>query len=178
MTLYLGIVSCVLLALVAGLLLTVGLWLYEFRQNYKKAPLLGEELTRQLIGAREALVNLQRTAKEAGPELAKAVASAQNMTQDLNFLLARAEKVASALDDATAPTPKAVKVPVVEGGRVMSENVVAAASASRDPLEELLAGLGGEPAAAPPAPAPQPELNLTPPPAPAAEVKLRRTLAG
>ncbi len=180
MTLYLGIVSCVLLAFVAGLLMTVGLWLYEFRQNYKKAPLLGEELTRQLIGAREALVNLQKTAKESGPELAKAVAAAQNMTQDLNFLIARAEKVASKLDETTAAKPREAKVPAAESGKVVSENVVAAASTARDPLEELLAGLGSEPPPAPQPPPPQPELNLSPPDMapPAAEVKLRRTLAG
>jgi hypothetical protein len=176
MNLYLGIVSCVLLALVAGLLMTVGLWLYEFRQNYKKAPLLGEELTRQLMSAREALVNLQRVAKESGPELAKAVSAAQNMTQDLTFLIARAEKVASKLDDTTAAKPKEAKVPSAESGKVVSENVVAAASTARDPLEELLAGLGTEPSTEPAPPPPQPELNLTPPPA--AEVKLRRTLAG
>lgn len=181
MNLYLGIVSCVLLALVAGLLLTVGLWLYEFRQNYKKAPLLGEELTRQLMAAREALLGLQKAAREAGPELAKAVSAAQTMTQDLNFLVARAEKVASTLDATTSPTPKPAKLPpAAEAGKVVSENVVAAASTARDPLEELLAGLGTEPAPVPPPPSPQPELNLNPPEMapPAAEVKLRRTLAG
>lgn len=180
MNLYLGIVSCVLLALVAGLLMTVGLWLYEFRQNYKKAPLLGEELTRQLMAARDALLGLQKTAKETGPELAKAVSAAQTIMQDLTFLVARAEKVADKLDAATSQgKPRPGKVPAAEGGKVVSENVVAAASASRDPLEELLAGLGNEPAPVPQQ-APQPELNLSPPEMapPAAEVKLRRTLAG
>lgn len=140
MTLYLGILTVTLLALLAGLLLTVGWWLYEFRQNYKQMPMLGEELTRQLMQAREALTNLQRSARDVGPELAKAVGDAQNVMQDLRFLTQKADEVASQMD-----AQRVVMKAQADGGQVMAENVVAAASAARDPLEELLAGLGDAP---------------------------------
>ncbi|MCP5405126.1 MAG: hypothetical protein H6922_02755 [Pseudomonadaceae bacterium] len=143
MTLYVGIVSVVLLALVAGLLLTVGWWLYEFRQSYKKIPLLGEELTRQLMQAREALQQLQRSAREHGPELAKNVDAAQKMMQDLQFLTQRADEAASQLERVGA-VAKQVAYRADSGRVVVTENVVAAASVGRDPLEELLDGLGGE----------------------------------
>lgn len=138
MTLYLGILTITLLTLLAGLLLTVGWWLYEFRQSYKQMPLLGEELTRQLMAAREALTNLQRTAKESGPELAKAIVEARKVLQDLQFLTQKADEAASKLD-----AQRVVAKAVPDGAKVVSaENVVAAASAAHDPLEELLAGLG------------------------------------
>ncbi|MFZ2587069.1 MAG: DUF6468 domain-containing protein [Alphaproteobacteria bacterium] len=139
MTLYLGLLTVTLLALLAGLLLTVGWWLYEFRISYKQMPLLGEELTRQLMNAREALTNLQHTAKESGPELAKAVGEARKVMQDLQFLTQKAEQVAEAMD---AQRERVIVQPQADGGRVTAENVVAAASTTRDPLEELLAGLG------------------------------------
>lgn len=142
MTLYIGVLSVVLLALVAGLLLTVGWWLYEFRQSYKKIPLLGEELTRQLIAAREALQAMQRSAKESGPELSRNVAEAQKLAQDLQFLTQRADAAASQLERVGAVS-KAVVAKADNGRVVMTENIVAAASVGRDPLEELLDTLGG-----------------------------------
>lgn len=141
MTLYLGILTITLLALLAGLLLTVGWWLYEFRQSYKQMPLLGEELTRQLMAAREALTNLQRTAKESGPELAKAIVEARKVLQDLQYLTQKADESAGKLDAQRVVAAVADGAKVVPAS-VVSENVVAAASAAHDPLEELLAGLG------------------------------------
>lgn len=142
MTLYVGVLSVVLLALVAGLLLTVGWWLYEFRQSYKKIPLLGEELTRQLIQAREALQALQRSAKESGPELSRNVGEAQKLVQDLQFLTQRADEAAGQLEKLGAVS-KATVLKADSGRVVLTENVVAAASVGRDPLEELLDTLGG-----------------------------------
>lgn len=203
--LYVGIVSCVLLALVAGLLITVGWWLYEFKNSYRKMPMLGEELTRQLMGARDALMGLQRSARDTGPELAKHVAEAHKLMQDLRFLLSRGEEIASKLEQmqerkvVVQPEPvvsrTAVNIPAAESGRVVQENVVAMASMApgvqaatpvRDPLEELLAGLGSTPPEVPvrKEPAPLPLLSLpTVKTADVvgvpsqAEVKLRRTLA-
>lgn len=179
MSMFLGVVSCVLLALVAGLLLTVGFWLYEFRNSYRRMPMLGEELTRQLMGARDALSGLQKTALSTGPELAKATGDAQKMVQELRILIAKGEEIAARIDEAR-PAPAQLIPARADSGRVSvaSENVVAAASASRDPLEELLEGLGTVPdAPAGTAQAAADDGEQEGPPS-QAEIQLRRTLAG
>ncbi len=148
---YIGIFSIVLLALVAGLLMVVGMWLYEFRTNSKKMTLLGDDLGRQLMSARDALAMLQKAAKESGPELSKQVTDAHKLTQDLRFLMARAEEVAQAIEQRnTVPAPANPNLvdvtPKPDNARIVAENVVAVASVDavnlKDPLEELLAGLG------------------------------------
>jgi hypothetical protein len=183
MSVFLGIVSCVLLALVAGLLLTVGFWLYEFRNSYRKMPMLGEELTRQLMGARDALAGLQKTAKETGPELARQAGEAQKLLIELKLVIAKGEEVAARID-ASRPAPQAAPLihrTAADNATVtISENVVAAASASRDPLEELLAGLGSEPPQAEAAAKTDHEADADEEHGPPsqAEIQLRRTLAG
>ncbi len=97
--LYLGLVSCVLLALVAGLLLTIGEQLKRMKADFRKAPLLAEDLASQLMQAREAMAQLQKAAKDAGPLLQPVLKESERVRQDLEFLTARAEKLAQRLED-------------------------------------------------------------------------------
>lgn len=134
MGLYMAIVTCVLLALVAGLLMTVGVWLYEFRKNYNKMPALAEQLAKQLMAARDAMDNLKKAARESVPELERKLLDTSRTMQDLRFLTSRAEEVLNKLEQGT---------PVVAS---VTETVSVATSHADDAtivVEQTLKPLGG-----------------------------------
>ena len=169
--LYLGLVSCLLLALVAGLLLTIGEQLKRMKADFRKAPLLAEDLASQLMQAREAMAQLQKAAKDAGPSLQPVLKEAERVRQDLEFLSARADKLAQRLerqvsgegDDVAVvalPAPAEAKVgPLLGGGiargaasyraaaadmtQVEVQNVKAAATTADERQPDLLEGLLG-----------------------------------
>lgn len=151
-SLLLGLVSCLLLALVAGLLLAVGQQVQAVRKEMRAAPLLAEELARQLLAARTALEQLKRAAAEAAPGIEKNMNEANRVRQDLQFLAARGEQLAARLEGQVAVLPAAageVPLPGRESGRVATTVAHANSNAatqpgpvvSADPLETLLAGL-------------------------------------
>lgn len=167
--LYLGLVSCVLLALVAGLLLTIGEQMRRMKADFRKAPLLAEDLARQLMQAREAMAQLQKAAREAGPALQPVLKEAGRLRQDLEFLNTRAEKLAQRLEqESRGGAPEAVvtlppaaprvgpllaaySAAAEETTQVEVQNVQAAATTAdeRQPdlLEELLHTLHAAPVA-------------------------------
>lgn len=117
---YLGLVSCVLLALVAGLLLAFGQQVRQVKADLKKAPLLAEDLARQMMQAREALVQLQKAVKDTAPDVDKVIREAEKARQDLQFLNARAETLARQLEDRTQTVTPATQVRAALAGEDVS----------------------------------------------------------
>lgn len=171
MAVYLSLVSCVLLAGVAGLLVMVGFQVRQMRMALKDAPTLGDAMGQQLNMAKEALNNLQNGARELTPTLEKGVREAQMAVQDLTYLTKRAEEILALLEkniEAGASLKNTLQQPSIplQGAVVVTETntvkvtapvampvsapvAVANEAASRepgetvesDPLEALLAGL-------------------------------------
>lgn len=143
MSLALATISCVLLALVAGLLLLLGQLLRGMRKELREAPLLAEKLAQQLLAVRSGLEQakheIHQAAGKLGPDWANQVQAAQTTLNDLKFLIARGEQVASKLETSqqngklggtvTVHTEKTVEIPAP------------VVTASADPLESLLADL-------------------------------------
>jgi hypothetical protein len=98
MAVYLSLVSCILLAGVAGLLLMVGFQMRQMRMALKDAPTLGDAMGQQLNMAKEALSSLEKGAREMTPTLEKNVREAQMAVQDLSYLTKRAEEILSLLE--------------------------------------------------------------------------------
>lgn len=189
MALYISILTVLLLALVAGLLLVLHFQLKEWRVAAREAPLLAEKLTEAILSARKGLADIKQELGSSGPELNRLIDAAGQSKVELQFLLQRAESMGDKLESATsrrvvtvdddlpgvrlAPETQAV----VE--RVASANGTAAkplpqgmtgGSRAGDPLEELLAnlqtaGVAGEPVSKSPkrkrsGPVTQAELDL------------------
>jgi uncharacterized protein YneF (UPF0154 family) len=170
MGIYLSLLSVVLLAMVAGLLLALWFQLKAWKAVAKEAPLLTESLTSQLMAARTGLADLKKALVAQGPDLERLISEAGKTRVELQFLLQRAEVVAQKLD---APASAGMVVPSTPVGvapvlsaqgesvaevvgqiqqmveEVSSTNGVATAKPAsqtveqmgQDPLEELLAGL-------------------------------------
>lgn len=150
MAVILGLTSALLLALVAGLLIAVGLELRALKPSLRGAPLLAEQLTAQVLGVKQLLVQLKAGVGEVAPTLGEA----ERLRQDLQYLVARAEQLAARLEGdgtlegtVTTQTPLGRSVKAAVEARVEEiarSNGVAATNPARvaqDPLEELLAGL-------------------------------------
>jgi hypothetical protein len=138
----LATVSCVLLALVAGLLLLLGQLLRGMRKEMREAPLLAEKLAQQLLAVRQGLEQARVTAHKLGPDLTTNLQSAQTMIGDLKFLIARAEQVAGKLEHTGTSRVEATITKVVEQPAHQTMEMIApSGSVQHDPLESLLADL-------------------------------------
>jgi uncharacterized phage infection (PIP) family protein YhgE len=141
----LATVSCVLLALVAGLLLLLGQLLRGMRRELREAPLLAEKLAQQLLAVRQGLEQarqeMNHAAHKLGPDLNQQLQAAQTTVSDLKFLIARGEQTANRMEHANGAkiettitkTVQTLEQPMVQ----QMESTVAT-----DPLENLLAELG------------------------------------
>ncbi|RYG62165.1 MAG: hypothetical protein EON60_00825 [Alphaproteobacteria bacterium] len=167
MALYLNILTAVLLALVAGLLLMVSFQLRTWRSSNAQAPLLAEKLTEAILSARKGLGDLKSELVAQGPEISRLTTEASKMRVELQFLIQRGEQMANrlegdtsrsvsasrAVDDEDEEMPMVRLAPstqaVVE--QVSVANGLAAKPVQQvqnqdgdDPLETLLANLQGE----------------------------------
>lgn len=156
MALYLNILTAVLLALVAGLLLMVSFQLRAWRSANAQAPLLAEKLTEAILSARKGLADLKGELVAQAPELGRLTTEASQLRVELQFLIQRATQMAERMD---APKPEEeIDLPVVRLApaaqavveRVAVANGLAAkpmapatAEGGDDALETLLANLQG-----------------------------------
>lgn len=164
MALYISILTVVLLALVAGLLLVVHIQLKEWRVTAREAPLLAEKLTEAMLSARKGLADMRQELVSSGPELNRLIEAAGQSRVELQYLLQRAEGMADKIDAATrrtrdraeemeeelvgvslAPETQAVVERVASAnGRAakpLAQPVLSSSDRVGDPLEELLANL-------------------------------------
>lgn len=95
MALYLNILTVVLLALVAGLLLTLYFQLKTWRTANREAPLLAEKLAEAMLSARKGLVDLKSELVGQGPELNRLLSDGDKLRVELQFLLQRGAQMAS-----------------------------------------------------------------------------------
>ncbi len=159
MALYISILTVLLLALVAGLLLMLHFQLKEWRVAAREAPLLAEKLTEAILSARKGLADIKHELSGSGPELNRLIDAAGQSKVELQFLLQRAESLGDKLEQATrrravtveddlpsvrlAPETQAVVERVAGANGMAARPLPQAAPAGRegDPLEELLANL-------------------------------------
>ncbi len=160
MAMYISILTVLLLALVAGLLLVLHFQLKEWRVAAREAPLLAEKLTEAIMSARKGLADIKHELTSSGPELNRLIDAAGQSRVELQFLLKRAETVAEKLDSGTsrkgaddddlphvrlAPEVQAVveRVAGANGlaARPLPQQASAGSARDGDPLEELLANL-------------------------------------
>lgn len=146
MTLYLSILSVLLLSVVAGLLIAVWLQLKEWKEAAREAPLLAERMAEQLMSARRGLEELKRALVASAPELSGLLSDGGKLRVELQFLLQRAEQVAGSLDR-ERPVAAENSMPMISAVEsVAGANGLAAqpTHVSHDPLEDLLANLQSE----------------------------------
>lgn len=160
MALYLNILTAVLLALVAGLLLMVSFQLRTWRSTNAQAPLLAEKLTEAILSARKGLADLKAELVAQGPELGRLTTEAAKLRVELQFLIQRGQQVADRMDNGgrmpveegdedlpvvrLAPAAQAVVEQVaVANGLAAKPMAPAPAGTGEDPLETLLANLQG-----------------------------------
>lgn len=160
MALYISILTVVLLALVAGLLLVVHIQLKEWRVTAREAPLLAEKLTEAMLSARKGLADVKQELAASGPELNRLIEAAGQSRVELQYLLQRAEHMGQRLEHVTrrqpqdvddlpsvtlAPETQAVVERVASAnGRAakpLAQPVLSSSDRVGDPLEELLANL-------------------------------------
>lgn len=143
---YLNILTAVLLALVAGLLLALWFQLRDWRKHLQEAPLLAEQLAEQLLSARNGLEELKKSLLAHGPELSRLLSEGGKLRVELELLLQRGEQMARKLDQ-PVEVRRVDVIPTVEAAAVVEEvagangHAIQPARAARDPLEDLLAGL-------------------------------------
>lgn len=163
MALYISILTILLLALVAGLLLTLHIQLKEWRVAAREAPLLAEKLTEAIMSARKGLADIRHELTAAGPDLSRLIEESGKQRVELQFLLQRADKVAQRMESPQRAEPDDEGVggvrlaPEVQAvvERVAGANGMAAKPMPQpqtearggDPLEELLANLQTVPGA-------------------------------
>lgn len=156
MALYLNILTVVLLALVAGLLLTLYFQLKTWRAVNREAPLLAEKLAEAMLSARKGLADLKAELIGQGPELNRLLSDGDKLRVELQFLLQRGAQMASQLDareeslhddmptlrlsPATQAVVERVTVANAQAATLVS-GTVKEVGKDGDPLEELLANL-------------------------------------
>jgi hypothetical protein len=156
MFVFLNILTVLLLALVAGLLLAVGQQVRVWRQVMAQSPLLAEQLAMQLLSARQGLEHLRAGLMQQGPELTRLTSDAGKLRTDLQYLLEKADQAAARMDMKLHPpteSAKSARLPKVQGAVVeqvagANGHAIQPSQPSHDPLEDLLAGLQAVPAAA------------------------------
>lgn len=156
MALYLNILTVILLALVAGLLLLLYFQMRTWRAANREAPLLAEKLTEAMMSSRKGLQDLKNELIARGPELNNLISEGNKLRTELQFLLQRGAQMASQLearedrltDDMPtlklSPAAQAVveRVAVANGqAATLVSGTSKEAGKAGDPLEELLANL-------------------------------------
>lgn len=152
MGLYLNILTVVLLALVAGLLIMISVQLRTWRSANREAPLLAEKLTEVILSARKGLADLKQELVAQGPDLGRLTNEASKLRTELQYLIQRGSQMADQLDSREqelrddlpvvrlAPASQAVVEQVSVANGLAAKPVE---TRGHDPLEELLAGLQG-----------------------------------
>jgi hypothetical protein len=148
MAAYLTLLSVILLAMVAGLLMALWAQLRDWRKANREAPLLAEQLAEQMLAARNGLNGLKQSLTAEAPELNRLLSEGAQLRLDLQFLLQRCEQLAQKLEQMSAQNvvvSKRYEVEQVAGanGQAIGQNLTKAEpqGTKQDPLEELLAGL-------------------------------------
>lgn len=165
MALYLNILSVVLLALVAGLLLALYFQLKVWRSTNREAPLLAEKLAEAMLSARKGLADLKHELVAQGPDLNRLLTEGGKLRVEMQFLLQRGAQLAERLDITEhsradygrqgddvdedmpvmrlSPAAQAVveQVAGANGQAIGTATVATRPTANGDPLEELLANL-------------------------------------
>jgi hypothetical protein len=88
-----------MLAVVGALVLWLHYRLHQLRSSEKKMMLLGDDLSEILQKAKRGLFEFSRLVREEGPRLEKEVFTAGQTVQDLDFMLAKAERLLKRMDD-------------------------------------------------------------------------------
>jgi hypothetical protein len=133
----LALVSCILLALVAGLLLLLAQLLRGMRVQLREAPLLAEKLAQQLLAVRQGLEQTRGAAFKLAPELVRHLQEGQQLLHDLKLLTGRGEQVARRLEEGgSAGGAAPVEARREADGEPIADDPTA------DPLAGLLADLG------------------------------------
>lgn len=96
----LDVMVVILLAVVGALVLWLHFKLHRLRSSEKKILSLSEDLTESLNKANRGLFEFSRLVREEGPKLEKEVFNAGQTVQDLDFMLAKAEKLLKRMDNA------------------------------------------------------------------------------
>ncbi len=159
---YVSILTVVLLALVAGLLLMLHLQLRQWRTTAQQAPVLAENLAEAILSARRGLNEMKQGLTQLGPDLSRLIDEGSKARVELQFVLQRAESLAAKLDKPARPAGDEDDLPMVRLApetqavveRVAGANTLAttltkpaplrapvAEGKGQDPLEELLANL-------------------------------------
>lgn len=94
----LDIMVIIMLAVVGALVLWLHFRLHQLRSSEKKMHLLSDELSESLRKANRGLFEFSRVVREEGPKLDKEVFKAGQTVQDLDFMLAKAEKLLKRMD--------------------------------------------------------------------------------
>lgn len=156
--LYLNILTVVLLALVAGLLLVLHFQLRTWREASREAPLLAEKLTEAMLSARKGLSDLRHELVGQGPELNRLISEGDKLRVELQFLMQRGAQMAERLDERegqmaedfpvvrlSAAAQAAVEQVAGANGLAAKPMVGTVGAHQGDPLEELLANLQAPP---------------------------------
>ncbi|PPR19478.1 MAG: hypothetical protein CFH43_00159 [Proteobacteria bacterium] len=96
----LDVMVIIMLAVVGALVLWLHFRLYQLRSSEKNMYILSEELSESLRKANRGLFEFSRVVREEGPKLDKEVFKAGQTVQDLDFMLAKAEKLLKRMDAA------------------------------------------------------------------------------
>lgn len=96
----LDVMVIIMLAVVGALVLWLHFRLHQLRSSEKNMYLLSDELSESLRKANRGLFEFSRVVREEGPKLDKEVFKAGQTVQDLDFMLAKAEKLLKRMDAA------------------------------------------------------------------------------
>jgi len=140
-SLYLSILSVLLLATVAGLLMAVWFQLRDWKTSVREAPLLAERLAEQMLSARRGLEELRRALVGHGPELSQLISDGGKLRVELQFLLQRAEQMSVRTEAQVRHKAGGPQLTVVEQVAGANGKAVQPSTTAHDPLEDLLAGL-------------------------------------
>ncbi|PIZ31076.1 MAG: hypothetical protein COY40_02990 [Alphaproteobacteria bacterium CG_4_10_14_0_8_um_filter_53_9] len=153
LSLYLAVLTCVLLAGVAGFLGLLAVQVRAMRKEAAKAPVLQDSLARFLVDAKQGVEELKTTFAAVGPRVETLNTEAGKRATELTMLLSKAEKVAVRLEQAfearkVVDAAHTLKDTVRAQDDVMKANSEAARRpgeenrpVAHDPLEVLLDGL-------------------------------------
>jgi hypothetical protein len=91
--------AALLLAVTGGLVVLLHRRIHTMQKALKDSPLFADELTTNMVRAKATLAQLATAIEERGPDLKRDIKKADDALQDLDFVLARADKVMTRLED-------------------------------------------------------------------------------
>jgi len=94
-----------------GLILTLHFKLKAFGRDALRVPALADDLTQAITTSRTAMQELAKTARTDGAKLENLVSTAARSTQELTYLIDRAEKVLERFDNHTQNGAMRLNVP-------------------------------------------------------------------